>query len=475
MRGCSPTGASATRRLAEAGSASARRVAVAYSGGRDSTALLHVTLKVAEALDIHVVALHVHHGLSPNADAWLSHCRERCRRWARAGRPVTFAAERIAERPAPGESLEAWARRVRYAALRRLALSHGVNLVLLGQHRRDQAETFLLQALRGAGPAGLGSMPRVATREGVTWARPWLDVPRTTIDAYVRSHRLVHVEDESNGDARHARNRLRAQVWPVLLGAFPDAEVVLAKAASRAQEGAAALAELAALDLALIAPASELDIARWSALSAARRANLLRAWLHREAGRAPGALVDRLLRELPEVRSARWQLEDGELQSHRGRLRRVASVQLPGATRAVTQLSIGAPGVYQVPSWHGALRAHRVMHGGLPLARLDALELRSRTGGERFQAGAARPARSLKKQYQAAGLAPWQRDGPLVYSRGALVFVPRLGVDARARASAGELQLMLEWISELDPDTGDPSASDAAEARTMGEGVRVAR
>lgn len=473
MRGCSPTDASATRRLAEGGSA--QRVAVAYSGGRDSTALLHVTLKVAESLDVEVVALHVHHGMSPNADAWLSHCRDRCRRWARAGRPVTFAAERIVERPAPGESVEAWARQVRYAALRKLALSHGAQLVLLGQHRRDQAETFLLQALRGAGPAGWAGMPRFATREGVTWARPWLDVPRTTIDAYVRSHRLKHVEDESNGDVRHARNRLRAHVWPALLGAFPDAEVALAKAASRAQEAASALAELAALDLALVAPASELDIARWSALSAARRANALRAWLHREAGRAPGALVDRLVHELLELRSARWLFEDRELQSHRGQLRKVASMTLPAATRGVMQLSIGAPGVYRVPAWHGALRARPVMDGGLPLARLDALELRSRSGGERFQAGTARPARSLKKQYQAAGLAAWQRDGPLVYSRGALVFVPRLGVDARARASPGEAQLMLEWISDHDPATGDPSAADAVEVRIMGEGVRVAR
>ena len=368
----------------------------------------------------------------------------------------------MAQAPPRGESIEAWARRVRYAALHELAVEHRASLVLLGQHRRDQAETFLLQALRGAGAAGLAGMPRRATKEGITWARPWLDVPRTAIDAYLRRHRLAHVEDESNDDTRFARNRLRAKVWPQLIAAFPGAEGALAASATWAQEAAAALAELAALDLERIAPASELDVERWRALSTARRSNALRAWLRRETGGAPARLVERLLKELPVPRPACWPLTDGELRHHRGRLVKV--MPLPSARDAVqaTRLAITEPGLYPVAGWCGALRATEVTQGGAAVSLLRALELRPRCGGERFQAGPGRPARSLKKQYQAMGLAAWQRGGPVGYSGGVLVFAAGLGIDARAVARAGEPQMVLEWLSA---EAGDTSVAVAAQRR----------
>ena len=202
----------------------AGRIAVAYSGGRDSTALLHATLVAAAEQGIEVFALHVHHGLSPNADAWLAHCEQQCRRWARAGKPIAFAADRLTTLSAHGESIEAWARQARYRALREMALAHSVTIVLLAHHRRDQAETLLLQALRGGGVAGLAGMPRSVLRDGITWQRPWLDKPRAEVDAYVRRHRLKFIEDDSNADPRFARNRLRSQVWPALAAAFEQAE-----------------------------------------------------------------------------------------------------------------------------------------------------------------------------------------------------------------------------------------------------------
>ncbi|MEO7115207.1 MAG: tRNA lysidine(34) synthetase, partial [Caldimonas sp.] len=150
---------------------------------------MHATLRAAAPLGIHVVALHVHHGLNDGADAWLLHCEATCRRWTRAGRSLAFEARRLEGRPAPGGSVEAWARRARYGALSEMAQQHGIGLVLLGHHRRDQAETFLLQALRGAGVDGLSAMPGLIVREGISWARPWLESPREAIDAYVRTHR----------------------------------------------------------------------------------------------------------------------------------------------------------------------------------------------------------------------------------------------------------------------------------------------
>lgn len=437
-------------------------VAVAYSGGRDSTALLHATLAQAESLGVQVIALHVHHGLSPNADSWLDHCAAQCARWARRGRPIRFAAARIAERPAPGESVEAWARRARYRALRIMALDAGANVVLLAHHRRDQAETVLLQALRGAGTAGLAGMPARIERDGVVWMRPWLARSRDEIEAYVRRHRLRHVDDESNENNRFARNRLRSEVWPALVHAFPDAEAALAASAAWAADATQALDELAALDLAAIAGVgvgndASLDVAAWRALSPARRGNALRAWLKRSAGGAgaPASLVQRLLDELPtQARAARWPHPAGELRLYRGALRfdRAAAIDAPDASAREAALRIARAGVHPLPGWGGRLHVERVKQGGVPLAWLGHVELKAREGSEQFQAGIGRPPRSLKKQFQSAGVPAWERDGPLLFSGGQLVYVPGLGLDARVIAAPGQAQVSLRWESGRVPE-----------------------
>ena len=425
-----------------------RRVAVAYSGGRDSTALLHATLCAAASQGVEVLALHVHHGLSPNADAWLAHCEAQCKAWARKGHPVEFIAHRLSGRPTKGESVEAWARQARYGALRSMALAHRVSVVLLGHHRRDQAETVLLQALRGAGMAGLSGMPRSVQREGITWQRPWLDKPRAEIDAYVRRHRLKHIDDDSNADRRFARNRLRLQVWPALVAAFEQAEAALATVADWAQQADAALEELAALDLARVSTAQGLRVGAWLELSAARRSNALRAWIRQQCGEgAPASLIARLLDELPTRRSARWPLGAAELRAYRGVLRcEPKPVGAPAAAARETRLSVHRAGTYALPGWSGALQVERVREAGVPLAWLAHLELRPREGAERFQAGLGRPPRSLKKQYQAAGVPVWERSGPLLYSGGQLVFVPGLGLDARIVGLPGQPLARLRWL-----------------------------
>lgn len=293
-----------------------RIVAVAASGGRDSTALLHATVRQAQPLGIEVLALHVHHGLVAEADAWLAQVRRQARRFGAA-----FAHERLSSAPARGDSIEAWARRERYAALSRMALAAGCGLVLLAQHRRDQAETFLVQALRGGGAAGLAAMPRVIERGGITWARPWLDEPREAIEAYVRRHRLGHVDDASNADGRFARGRLRA-LWPMLVEAFPDAELTLARAAQRAADDAAVVSQVATMDLASLgASSAPLPLQRWLELPAARRWIALRAWLGTVMPQpVPESLVRRLVAELPGRAHARWHAGDADLVLRRGHL-----------------------------------------------------------------------------------------------------------------------------------------------------------
>jgi tRNA(Ile)-lysidine synthase len=407
-----------------------RTVAVAVSGGRDSMALLHCTARAAKPLGVGVIALHVHHGLQPDADAWADQVGRACARWS-----VPFFMQRLAGKPAKGDSIEAWARLGRYRALASMARAAGAGLVLLAHHRRDQAETFVLQALRGAGPAGLAAMPTQVEREGLVWARPWLNLTQESIAAYARRHRLRFVDDPSNADARHARSRLRAQVMPALRQAFPDAESLLAAAAARCAEADAVLSEVAQSDLAALSDGTALRLAPWRTLSGARRRHVLRAWLRQRLGRgAPQTLVDRLLQELPGAGPAQWPCDGGLLRRYRGRL----EMTVPSGAKP--------PARNDEPGQMGALHAVPVWQGGLSVDVLRDAQWRSRSGGERFQRAPGTPPRSLKKQFQAAGVPSWQRDAPLLYaSDGRLLFVPGLGIDARAFAAPGEPQLALSW------------------------------
>lgn len=436
-------------------------VAVAASGGRDSTALLHATVHAAARCGLQVVALHVHHGLNPAAGDWQRHLMRQCARWARSGLPVHCLWRRLAGAPAPGDSVEAWARKGRYQALTEMARQAGATLVLLGHHRRDQAETLLLQALRGGGPAGLAAMPREITRDGVTWCRPWLQQPGEAIAAYVARHRLSHIDDDSNDDARFDRNRLRHEVWPALLRAFPHAETSLAQAARHSRRAAELMHEVGESDLRVVQrpagpgeAAAPLDLGAWLALSPARRAGSLSAWLARATGepvRDRG--LERLLAELPAAgASARWPWGGRhELRLYRGRLSVAVlpglSPTLPPAAPSSASIQPLRPeaGSVDLPAWGGRLELQPVQQGGVPAALLARVQPRSRHPADQFQFEPRSAPRSLKKQYQARAVPAWQREGPVLAAADQIVFVPGLGVDARAWAEPGEPQWLVRW------------------------------
>jgi tRNA(Ile)-lysidine synthase len=421
-------------------------VAVACSGGRDSVALLHATLRAAGALGMGVVALHVHHGLMADADRWFAELAVLCERWG-----VRLLHDRLQGAPQAGDSVEAWARRERHAALSRMAREAGAGLVLLGHHAHDQSETVLLQALRGAGPAGLAAMPRIVERNGLAWARPWLARTGEEIDAYVAPLAVDVAIDPSNADPRFARSRLRRDVMPALRRAFPDADVALAAVARRAGEARAVLDEVAAEDLRRLGAGDVLPLAAWRALSVARRANALRAWLATALpGALPQTLVDRLLAETADDATRRWPVGGRVLRSWRGMLAVVAPARVTPAdasARAGGTLSLLRCDRYALPGWHGALEVFATADRGVAPHRLAQVEARVRAGGERFVLHPAGAARSLKKQWQSQGVPVEGRDGPLVYdAAGVLLFVPGLGIDARAWAPAGAPQWGLRWL-----------------------------
>ncbi|HEY1128244.1 MAG TPA: tRNA lysidine(34) synthetase TilS [Roseateles sp.] len=411
-------------------------VAVAFSGGLDSTALLHAATRAASATaGQRVVALHVHHGLQVQADDWAAHCERTARDLG-----ADFACTRLAGKPAVGDSVEAWARAGRYRALHDMAVAAGADVLLLAHHRRDQAETFLLQALRGAGSAGLSGMPRTQWRDGLCWARPWLRYPREAIQAYAAQHGLSWIEDPSNHDGRHARNRLRQVLWP----AFASAEAGLAQAARWAQQADALAAEVATQDLALLATAERLDLPALSALSPARASNALRAWLSAHTV-APASLVQRLLTEWRPGATLSWPVPHGELHAWRDGL---FWAPLASGSVAAVQVDLSRPGCYPQAAWRGAWLVEWAEQGIAP-QRLAGLTQRGRRGAEQFQRAPATFARSLKKACQEAGLPPWRRGGPLLFdAQQHLVAAAGLGMDARAFASQDEPRLAVRWLED---------------------------
>ena len=190
-------------------------------------ALLDAALDCAAARALTVVAVHIHHGLSPHADAWARFCADLCDACS-----VSLCERRVIVPRGPRRSVEAEARRARYAALAECALAENAHAVLLAHHQDDQAETVLLQLLRGAGPQGLAAMPEARIdATGLKWLRPLLDIPRAAIDAYVNERRLAWVDDDSNADIRYTRNALRSTVVPALASMGAGYPATVARAA----------------------------------------------------------------------------------------------------------------------------------------------------------------------------------------------------------------------------------------------------
>jgi tRNA(Ile)-lysidine synthase len=416
------------------------KVAVALSGGRDSVALFDATLAEASAHAIDVVAVHVHHGLSAHADSWVRFCKDLC-----SDCSVPLIERRVAVAGGPRKSVEAEARHARYAALADAAASAGADVVLLAHHQDDQAETVLLQLLRGAGPQGLAAMPEARTDTmGLKWLRPLLDVPRTAIDAYVHERDLAWVDDDSNADVRYRRNALREWVAPALASIAPGYPGTVARAAAHQAEGARLTDDLASLDAADSFDGATLSRTALAELPAHRARNVLR-WFLRERGLSPPSSA-RLAAMCDQLRHARVDARTcvrhagAEIGVHRNRI--VVHAPPPPSF----EYDWSGEAVVALP--HGVLRFDRSIGSGIKVALLRSgrVVIRSRRGGERIQLAANRPRQALKSLLQQADIPTWTRVGlPLVFCGDVLAGVPQIGVDMNFAASAGEDGFDLLW------------------------------
>ncbi len=262
---------------------------IAYSGGADSTALLHAAAGLWPG---QVQALHVHHGLQAAADDFEAHCLATCEALG-----VPLRVGRVDARHAPGESPEDAARRARYVTLAALARAHGLGDVALAQHADDQVETMLIALGRGAGLDGLAGMPRRMQRHGVNFHRPLLEVQAVALREWIARSGAAHVDDPSNADLRYTRNRIRLQLLPALAATLPQFRETFARSARNAARASRLLAEVAASDIA--AAGSPPALAALRTLPRERLANVLRHWLKREHDAVPSeAQLEQLLDQI---------------------------------------------------------------------------------------------------------------------------------------------------------------------------------
>jgi tRNA(Ile)-lysidine synthase len=444
------------------------RVAVAFSGGLDSTSLLDAAVRAGGAA--RCIALHVHHGLSPNADEWLAQCESFARE-----RGVEFAAQHVDVSREPGVSVEAAARDARYRALDAMCAQHGVHALWLAQHADDQAETVLLQLLRGAGLAGLAAMApeRLAPGATVSRVRPLLHVLRAQLEQYAHARDLSWIDDESNADTRYARNALRHDVLPELSVHFPGFRDALARTATHAAAAQRLLDDLARIDMQDAARDEGRALSRDAvlALDDERALNLLRYWM-RTLG-LPAASTARLtdalrqLREVSDDHGMRVDHAGQSLRSYRDDLFWEAgdssdpADESALASRPASKLTWHGESIWRLPQWRGTFMFDEVpaddpdtiAESVLTHAPLSA---RSRSGGERMRVDAGAPSRTLKNLFQERGVPAWKRDVPLIFSGDTLLFVPLLGVNREVTAVTPDMALAnasrhfrIEWRPDL--------------------------
>ncbi|HEY6985741.1 MAG TPA: tRNA lysidine(34) synthetase TilS [Rhodanobacteraceae bacterium] len=418
----------------------------AHSGGLDSTVLLHALANSRAARERGLRAVHVDHRLHPDSAMWARRCTDFAEQ---VGVPIETLTVEIAR--TPGLGLEATARRARYGAIEAM-LGEG-EILVLGHHRDDQAETVLLKLMRGAGPEGLGAM-RTLRRfgRGLAW-RPLLALPRATLRGYAERHHLTWIEDPSNADVSLDRNFLRVEILPRIIRRWPEAETSIAQSATWARaaadfiddEAERALARVQGLD-----PAT-LRFREWLLLPDALRDPVLRRWLRSIGLPEPTQFqVAELVRQLGEAGEdrqpcVRW--PGVEVRRYRDLLHALPPLQLPPLDWSAE--FTGEPLV--LPADVGSLQLVAVSPGA-PAPRLDQPALvRFRRGGESLRLAGGVHTRELRDLLQEAGVPPWQRSRlPLVLDdEGALLAVGDLwtseaGADLLARANG-----RLEWVASL--------------------------
>lgn len=422
-----------------------RAVCVAYSGGVDSHVLLHLLASHRHPQLPGLRAIHIDHGLHADSAQWSEHCRQVADRLNVDFKSIAVRVDNI-----DTLGLEAAARQARYDAFR----SHldPETVLLTAQHQDDQAETLLLQLLRGAGPTGLSAMWPETELSGLTVLRPLLDVPRSELLAYAEQYQLQWLDDPSNADIRINRNYLRQEIWPRLSQRWPALSRTLSRSAAHCRESVALMADLASLDARQVCPEQRdsLCLAALKQLSPARQRNLLRYLLQKKGLPLPStAILQRILEEvipaaadrMPEVR---W--PGVIVRRYRNALYLEADADNATACESVS-LEIRGPTDISLPDGR-CLKWRQESGQGLKQEVLNRpLRLGFREGGERIRLQGHAQHKTLKQLFQEWQVPPWQRSQvPLLFLDEELIAVVGYGYAARYAADTSEQG----WIPVLE-------------------------
>jgi len=420
----------------------AKRIGLALSGGLDSVVLLDTVCKAVQANSnkpTEIWVFHIHHGLQKPADQWLEFCEKLAKKYQ-----VHFDFRLLHFADQAQGNIEARARAERYDALTDLCVEHNIEDLLLAHHQNDQAETVLLQLLRGSGVAGLSGMPqhRANSKEGhhITLWRPLLNQSRAELEAYAKEHKLKWVEDPSNQNTRYRRNAIRKDIIPKLEKIQPGAIANLARSAELLAQSQVLLDRLAERDGKKILQKNQLKLAPLLTLARLDKPaanNLMRYWLKLQDLAMPSQeRLESWWRDLMLVKadsSLEWQHDGVSIYLWRDRLQVVHSNSGQWVFQAISARS-KLPGL--PADW--VSKAHEQ---GL-------IEERLRQGAEKIQIKPNTPRKTLKNLFQESDTPPWERQAPLLYIDDQLIAVAGVGTSYPHLLSTGK-RVLPTWLEKL--------------------------
>ncbi len=415
-------------------------ILMGFSGGLDSSVLIHLLSQMRAKLNFKLKAIHVHHGLSSSADDWLNFCKEKCKLL-----DIEFHSEKVKINEKTSLGIEGEARKLRYKAIKETQK----DIVALGHHQNDQAETLMLQLLRGAGLKGLAAMPEFDSKRKF-W-RPLLNIKKDTLEKYAKDKKIEYIEDESNQDINFDRNFIRKKVLPLIESRYPSSIETMSRSAINISEGHH-LNELVALDDSKSVMSDDgkyLFITDLKSLPKIRAINLIRWWLSFNNLLMPSRRnIDELYKQILLIKrdtSLNLKISDD------------ASIRAYNNKLFIVSLDIN-PSKFDL-KWSGQeelylpnktkLQFIKIKEGGLSLSKLGVktLRVRSRAGGEKLKPFSDQPSRSLKYLFQTADIPIWERGQiPLIFAKNQLVAVPNLAIQHKYKSIKGEEGYQINWL-----------------------------
>ena len=420
------------------------RFIVAYSGGLDSHVLLHAMVALCEKLNGELHAVHINHALNSDSKKWSEHCKLQC-----SGLGIPFVSVTIDAQHKSGESPESAARKSRYSAFESL-LQEG-DCLMTAHHQDDQAETLMLQLMRGGGVHGLSAMPEQRTLKKGVHIRPLLGFKRADLLQYAKDQNLSWIEDPSNVEIDFMRNYLRHEVMPQLRKQWPGSSQTISRSALLCSDASRLIDEVAADDLSAVKTADKnvISLEKFVVYSEHRQRNILRYWFVVLGLNQPNMKhIQQIMKNIltaSEDRNPLVSWSGVEVRRYRGRMYAMKKLQ-PFDSKTEKQWDVDSHVDLEIAG--GMLCAEKAEGQGLDYALCSEGEVtvKFRRGGERCRVAGQVHHTELKKIFQQRAVPPWWRNRiPLIYINNELAAIAGLLVCDEFSVKAGQTGLSLSW------------------------------